>query len=179
MQENVISKKKNFLELVYIEFIELLMARYATKRFDGQKIEVNTVDKILEMIRFSPSAGNIQPWKVKVVIDEDTKKKLSAASFDQPQIITCSHLLVFCADKDLAGNTDKLINLMKDSGMPEENLKLFIEAKKNIVTKYSNDNEYIYEAKYNVFIAAATALYAAKSVGVDSCPMQAFDPAAY
>ena len=37
----------------------------------------------------------------------------------------------------------------------------------------------LYEAQHNVFIAAITAIYAAKSLGIDSCPMQGFDPASY
>ncbi len=59
------------------------------------------------MIRFAPSALNLQPWKVKVVTDEDTKKKLSAASMEQAQINSCSHLLVFCADTDLSGKAER------------------------------------------------------------------------
>jgi nitroreductase len=153
------------------------MARYATKKFDGKKIDEDTVDGILEMIRFSPSALDIQPWKVKVVTDDDTKKKLSAASFDQPQIMTCSHLLVFCANTDLVGNGDKLIGMMKVDGVPEANLKLLEDAKNNFIKLFEDKG--LYEAQHNVFIAATTALYAAKSLGVDSCPMQGFDPNAY
>ena len=37
----------------------------------------------------------------------------------------------------------------------------------------------INEAQCNVFIAAITAIYAAKSLGIDSCPMQGFSSEAY
>ena len=84
-----------------MEFKELLMSRYATKKFDGKIIDENKLEQLFEMIRFAPSALNIQPWKVKVVTDVETKKKLSAASMEQAQINTCSHLLVFCANTDL------------------------------------------------------------------------------
>ncbi len=153
------------------------MARYATKKFDGKKIDDDTIDEILEMIRFSPSALNIQPWKVKIVTDDDTKKKLSTASFDQPQIMTCSHLLVFCANTDLVGNGDKLISMMKAANVPAENIKLLEGVKNNFIQLFGDIG--LYEAQYNAFIAATTAIYAAKSLGVDSCPMQGFDPNAY
>ena len=51
----------------------------------------------------APSGLNIQPWKIKVVTDPELKEKLSAAAWDEPQIKSCSHLLVFCADTDYAG----------------------------------------------------------------------------
>ena len=63
-----------------MEFKELLMARYATKKFDGKIIDDGKIDQLFEMIRYAPSALNLQPWKVKVVTDIETKKKLSAAS---------------------------------------------------------------------------------------------------
>jgi len=161
-----------------MEFKEILMERYATKKFDGKKIDDDTLDQILDMIRFAPSALNIQPWKIKVVSDEATKEKLSAASMDQPQINSCSHLLVFCANRDLQGNAKKIVELMKSNGLPEENIKAY----ENIISTFTNNfdsNTGLVEAQENVFLAAITAIYAAKSLSVDSCPMQGFDPKSY
>ena len=45
------------------------MSRYATKKFDGKVIDDNKIDQLFEMIRYAPSALNLQPWKVKVVTD--------------------------------------------------------------------------------------------------------------
>lgn len=160
-----------------MEFKELIMERYATKKFDGRKIDDETLDQILEMIRFSPSALNIQPWKIKVIAGDELKAKLSPASMDQAQIKTCSHLLVFCANTDLEGNAKKLVNGLKAAGIPEENIEQYQRVLNNFINIFGSNQ--LCEAQNNVFIAATTALYAAKSVGVDSCPMQGFDPKAY
>ena len=160
-----------------MEFKELIMERYATKKFDGRKIDDETLDQIMEMIRFSPSALNIQPWKIKVIADDDLKAKLSPASMDQAQIKTCSHLLVFCANTDLEGNAKKLVNGLKAAGIPEENIEQYQGVLNNFINIFGSNQ--LCEDQNNVFIAATTALYAAKSVGVDSCPMQGFDPKAY
>ena len=53
-----------------------------------------------ELVRFAPSALNLQPWKIKVITDKKTKEALRPATNDQEQVTTCSHLLVFCADAD-------------------------------------------------------------------------------
>lgn len=161
-----------------MEFKELLMARYATKKFNNKKIDENKIDELLEMIRFSPSALNLQPWKIKVVTDLETRKKLSAASMEQAQINSCSHLLVFCANTDLTGNADKITKLMNKVGVPEENLKQFQEIMGIFLSNFDSEAG-IGEAKMNVFIAAITAIYAAKSLGIDSCPMQGFSAEAY
>lgn len=161
-----------------MEFKELLMARYATKKFNDKKVDENKIDELLEMIRFSPSALNLQPWKIKVVTDIETKKKLSAASMEQAQINTCSHLLVFCANTDLSGNAEKITQLMNKVGIPQENLKQFQEIMGIFLSNFDNETG-IGEAKMNVFIAAITAIYSAKSLGIDSCPMQGFSAEAY
>lgn len=161
-----------------MDFKELLMTRYATKKFDGTKIDESKIDQLFEMIRFAPSALNLQPWKIKVVTDDETKTQLSAASMEQAQIKTCSHLLVFCADTDLSGNADKITNLMKKVGVPDENLKQVQEVMKIFLSNFDNETG-INEAQCNVFIAAITAIFAAKSLGIDSCPMQGFSAEAY
>ena len=40
-----------------------------------------------------PSGLNLQPWKIKVIIDQKIKEGLFPATLNQQQIITCSHLL--------------------------------------------------------------------------------------
>jgi nitroreductase len=166
------------MEMIIMEFKNILEERYATKMFDGKKIDEDKIEEIMEMIRLSPSAINLQPWKIKITADENLKEKLSPASMDQPQIKSCSHILVFCANTDLKGNTDKLLNDLKTSGIPEENIQ-FLESVLNNFLSMFPDEAGVCEAQHNVFIAAITAIYAAKSLGIDSCPMQGFDPAAY
>jgi nitroreductase / dihydropteridine reductase len=161
-----------------MEFKELLMSRYATKKFDDKVIDDGKIDQLFEMIRYAPSALNLQPWKVKVVTDVETKKKLSAASMEQAQINSCSHLLVFCADINLSEKAQKITHLMKKVGVPEENLKQFQDVMNIFLSNFDNETG-ITEAQYNVFIAAITAIYAAKSLGIDSCPMQGFSAEAY
>jgi len=162
-----------------MDFNDIIMSRYATKKFDGKKIDEKTLDQILEMVRFSPSALNVQPWKIKVVEDQETKDKLSAASMDQPQISSCSHMLVFCAVADLEANANKVLSSLKNAGVPEENIGHFETVIKTFVGMFKDEAAALSEAQFNVSIAATTALYAAKSVGVDSCPMQGFDPVSY
>jgi nitroreductase/dihydropteridine reductase len=164
--------------MITMEFKNIVEERWATKHFDGKKIDEDKIEQIKEMIRLSPSALNLQPWKIKIIADENLKEKLSAASMDQPQIKSCSHLLVFCANSDLEGNADRVINNLKTSGIPEENIQFLKSVLNNFLSMLPGEAG-ICEAQQNAFIPAITAIYAAKSLGIDSCPMQGFDRAAY
>lgn len=161
-----------------MEFKELVQKRFAAREYNGQKIDGDKIDQILEIIRLSPSALNLQPWKVKVVADDELKDKLYQNSLDQKHIAACSHVLVFCANTDLPGQAEKIINGMKAAGVPEENLKFYEMAADNLANRIPPEAR-LCEAQKNVFIAATHGILAAKSLGIDSCIVQGFDPAAY
>lgn len=161
-----------------MEFKELVQERYATREYQDKKIDDDKIDQILEMIRFSPSALNLQPWKVKVVADGELKEKLYQNSMDQKHIAACSHVLVFCANTDLPGLAEKIINGMKAAGAPEDTIKFYEMAANNLTVRIPPEAR-LCEAQKNVFIAATHGIYAAKSLGIDSCIVQGFDPAAY
>ena len=96
-----------------MEFQDIIAQRYATKLFDGRPVPEAKVAELLELVRMAPSGLNIQPWRVRIVSDAPTKALLSAATFSEPQIESCSHLLVFCADSDFAGLSTKLGTTME------------------------------------------------------------------
>ncbi|OLS12013.1 MAG: nitroreductase [Promethearchaeota archaeon CR_4] len=160
-----------------MEFKEIVTQRYATKQFDGKQIPEEKLRQVLEMTRLAPSAANTQPWKVKVIGDEQTKQALMPATFNQPQVKSCSHLLVFCANVDYAGTKQKMIDTLKKINAPQPALDQ-VEMILNRIINLAPQQK-LAEAQKNTFLAAVTAIYAAKSLGIDSCPMGGFDPAGY
>lgn len=57
-----------------MEFKDIVMSRYATKKFDGKKLPESKINELLELVRFAPSALNLQPWKIKIVTDQKTER---------------------------------------------------------------------------------------------------------
>src|SRR3989344_2116461 len=157
-----------------MEFEQIVHERYAVKLFDGSKIPESKVNKLLEMIRYAPSSFNIQPWVVKVVTDSKIKERLTPASMNQKQIESCSHLLVFCANKDIAGNIDKLEKLMKKAGASTEYIGIMRGFDKSL-----SEEQKLAWAQRQTYLALGNALNGAKSLGFDSCPMEGFDPKEY
>jgi len=157
-----------------MNFIENLNWRYATREFNGKKIETNILEKILTSIRMTPSAFGVQPYHITVVENIELKKTLKPYTWNQDQIDTCSHLLVFSADLD----TEKRV---------DDYLKLAAEAK---LTEITDDPEYDYRKEFNNFvkkmgpewsakqtyIALGFALAACAELKIDSCPIEGFEP---
>jgi nitroreductase/dihydropteridine reductase len=158
-----------------MEFGKIVMSRYATKKFDGRRIPETKVDELLEMVRFSPSAINLQPWKIKVVTDKKVREQLKPAAFNQEQITSCSHLLVFCADPDYDSLIRRLGTLLKKNGTPEEMQKMVIGMAVQFTQSMSPEQKLAW-SQAQTYLALGNALNGATSLGFDSCPMGGFDP---
>ncbi|HXX54760.1 MAG TPA: NAD(P)H-dependent oxidoreductase [Methanoregula sp.] len=161
-----------------MEFKDIVMQRYAAKQFDGRMIEEEKLFALLDIIRFSPSAFNLQPWKIKIVTASRIKAALRPHTNDQAQITTCSHLLVFCANTEFENLMDRVEQGMKAAGMPAEIIAMTMELMKGYLGAMTPERRMAF-AREQIHIALANAVNGAKSLGLDSCPMGGFDPAAY
>lgn len=151
-----------------MKFNEIVMSRYATKKFDGKKVPKEKVEMLLEMIRYSASSFNIQPWKIKIVDDMATQEKLAPHAWNQPQIMTCSHLLVFCADRDVLANINKLDKMMPGA-------ESYIQMMKDFESSMPEDKKLAW-AQRQTYLALGNAINGTKALGFDSCPMEGFNP---
>lgn len=161
-----------------MQFADCVMQRYATKKFDGRMIPEAKVSELLELVRFAPSALNLQPWKIKVITEKNLKEELFPASFNQEQITSCSHLLVFCADADYASLIRRLENLMKENHLPPEIIGKVTGMASSFVKGMTPAQRAAW-SQAQTYLALGNALNGAKALGFDSCPMGGFDPAAY
>ena len=150
-----------------MEFKEIVKKRFAVRKFDGRMVPQQMMDELFEIIRMAPSSYNIQPWKIKVVTDAAVKSTLAAAAWNQPQITTCSHLLVFCADSDLMGCIDRIEKVMPQATE-------YIAMMRSFARKLSGEQSLAW-AQRQLYIALGNAVNGAKSLGLDSCPMEGFN----
>lgn len=159
--------------------LQQLNWRYATKKMDpSKKIEPETLDRILEAIRLTPTSSGLQPYQVLVVTNQALKDKIRAVAWDQSQVSECSHLLVFAAWDDY---TPERINASFDFTIGERGIGTNerTEAyRKNLVTNYpprGPEVNFQHTAR-QTYIALGFGIIAAASEGVDATPMEGFDP---
>ncbi len=161
-----------------MNFEEIVKARYATKKFTGEKLPEEKVQKLLELIRMSASSFGLQPWKIKIVTDQPTKDKLMAAAWNQVQVGTASHVLVLCADTNIKPLITKLEETMIAGGANKEHIAGYIKMMQGFEEGMEANTKKNWAQK-QVYIALGNALNGAKALGFDSCPMEGFSPEEY
>lgn len=164
------------------QLLEQLRWRYAVKRFDPEKRISEQDWKTLEQVLLlAPSSYGLQPWKFYVVTDPEMKAELRAYSYDQPQIVECSHLVVISALKDAdAGDIERLLNrIMEVRGTPPEELEILKDMMHGSQKAARESGELNNWSAKQCFIALGFLLSAAALRGIDACPMEGFKPEKY
>ncbi len=158
-----------------MHFSDIVKSRFATREFNGEMISEEKIHELLEIIRHAPTSFNLQPYKVKVVKDQETKDALFPYAYNQKQVSTCSHLLVFCIDTNVEKLIDKLEEHMIKAGSTKEQIAGYVDMMRNFAKGMNEDQRRTW-AKAQAYIALGNALNGAKALGFDSCPMEGFNP---
>ena len=101
-----------------MEFYDVIKTRRSVRSFQKNGISDDVLERILEAARIAPSGNNRQPWRFVVVKDEQTKKKIARACYNQdfvadaPVVLVCCSIKCSCAYEpwlDDAGRCDTVI----------------------------------------------------------------------
>ncbi len=160
------------------KFTKAMAFRHACKLFDETKTIPNEdMHYILEAGRTSPSSFGMEAWRFLVITNQELKEKLKPACWNQPQITSCSHLVVLLAGIESA---------KPSSGIPQKRFArrpLSKEQIDNYVELYSkhlhetlSSDKNIYEwTARQTYIAGANMMTAGAYIGIDSCPIEGFE----
>lgn len=78
--------------------LNLLNQHRTVRKYTNQKIAPELISHLLEAACRSSNTGNMQTYSVVVTTDDELKKQLSPAHFNQPMIVQAPVVLTFCAD---------------------------------------------------------------------------------
>lgn len=161
--------------------LSALQWRYATKAFDAQKkVSDDDLAELLEALRLSPSSYGLQPWRFIVVSDPELRVRLKGHAWNQGQVSDASHLIVLCGRKDLPPEyiDDYIADMAAQRGASVESLAGFRELLLNATGSRTPEGVREWSAR-QVYIALGFLLAACAEKGIDSCPMEGFDAAAF
>lgn len=80
-----------------MDFFQMVNSRRSVRAFSTAKIELATVQRILEAANLSPSAGNLQAYEIYVVTSSSRRRELARAALEQDFIASAPLVLVFAA----------------------------------------------------------------------------------
>ncbi|HWV72729.1 MAG TPA: nitroreductase family protein [Pseudosphingobacterium sp.] len=158
-----------------MELINHLKWRYATKKYNTEKVSDEKIDRILEAINLTASSCGIQPYRVLVISNPEIRAQLGAGSFNG-QIVNSSHLLVFAAFNEISTTyIEEYIKMAeKQRNLPEGGM----DDLKNKLINYFSANSTEANASWankQAYIGLGTALVAAAELKIDTTPMEGFD----
>jgi nitroreductase len=156
--------------------------RYATKRFDPtRKIaakEWNTLENALQM---APSSFGLQPWHFVVVTNAALREKLQAASWNQPQLVEASHIVVLAARTSI--DADYIDEFLKQSaterGVSVDNLTQYRQMMVDFTGHLTNKGAVESWATHQTYIALGMLLETAALLGIDACPLEGINAGEY
>ncbi|HAI57088.1 MAG: NAD(P)H-dependent oxidoreductase [Saprospiraceae bacterium] len=162
-----------------MSIIQKLNERYATKAMNGEVVPQGKIDNILEAIRLAPTSSGLQPFEVFVITNPEVKSQIREIAWNQSQVTDCSHLIVFAAwDNYTADRINYMFDLTNEiRGVKNEGWENY---RQMLLDGYpARDANVNYEhAARQTYIALMAAMTQAVYEGVDSTPMEGFDPEA-
>jgi len=156
--------------------INALNWRYAVKEFSSEKIEDQKVQELLTATRLSASAYGLQPYRLLVVNDINTRRQLLNHAMGQDKVLNCSHLIVFAAQTNVG---DDMVNRYVKAVATSQNISIdklqgYADHIKDVFTGM-DDTQKREWAHQQTYIALGTLLTAAAVMKIDSCPMTGFE----
>jgi nitroreductase / dihydropteridine reductase len=159
--------------------------RYATKAYDAEKkIPKEQFEKLLEILRFSPSSVNIQPWHFLIAETDESKQRIASGLtgnyvYNAAKVLHSSHTLIFCTRTDISAEyLEQLLQQDDLSGrFKDETAKQGQRAtREGYVEFYRNELKNLSAWMENqTYLALGQLLFAAGLEGIDATPMEGFD----
>lgn len=158
------------------EFQKAVDFRHACKIFDKtKKVDEDDMKYILNVGIKSPSSLGLEPWKFLVITDQELKSKLEPICLNQPQISSCSHLVILLADIN-GLRLDEVKRKFARANKDQDKQKRYIQRYIDKMGENIKDDKVLYEyASKQVYIASANLMLAAAILGIDSCPIAGFN----
>ncbi len=162
-----------------MSYLDKLNQRYATKAMNGEVVPQEKIDTILEAIRLAPTSSGLQPFEVFVITNKEIKTQIRDIAWNQSPVTDCSHLLVFAAwDNYTADRINHMFDLTNEvRGFKNEGWENY---RQQLLAAYTvRDAETNFQhAAHQTYIAFMSAITQAAFEGLDSTPMEGFDPKA-
>lgn len=161
-----------------MDALEAVAGRRSINFFEPeQTLPDEKINELLNLANLSPSAFNLQPWRVIVVKDPRNKERLKKCAMGQPKVTEAAVIFIIIADpQGLESNFDTIMDIKIQDGEStadeKENLREWL------LEAYGPPDSHkraIWATK-NTGLFAMNLMLAARAIGLESHPMDGFDP---
>lgn len=167
------------------DLLQAMMYRYATKKFDpDKKIPAEDFQAILDAARLSPTSFGFEPFKLLVIQNKNLREKMRPFGWGIQAGLDASHFIVILARKkaDLVYGSAYLEHIQHDvKELPEAAYMLYKDAYTNFAVNdfknFESERAAFDWSCKQAYIVLGNMLTMAAYAGIDSCPLEGFQPA--
>jgi len=157
-------------------FTQAVLERRATSQFTPDEVPEETLNAILQLGLQAPSGYNLQPWRFIVVREEENRKRLQAAAFNQAKVGQAPVVIIAVGMKEEWKQTaDEVFREGAERGAGS--LDTVEQYKQGAIQFVSSMPPDVWVNRHTM-IAFTTLMYAAEVYGFDTAPMEGFNAAA-
>ncbi|PWK19670.1 NAD(P)H-dependent oxidoreductase [Xanthomarina spongicola] len=164
-----------------MDIIHHLQWRYATKSFDSSKyIAEEKLNVLYQAFNLTATSYGLQPIKLVVIKNKELQSDLVKHSMNQVQIAQASHLLIFCIESNI--DEEFVLEYFNRVHTIRNTSKTILKPFQDfLISDFESKplKEIEDWATKQAYLAMGNILTVCALEGIDSCPMEGFDPEAY
>lgn len=161
--------------------IDKLKWRYATQKFDETRIVPDVkIEVIKQAFNLTPTSYGMQPVKMVIVSNKEIQKKLYEFTYWQEQILTASHLLIFCTKTQIdSAFVESSMNLEKQiRNTPDDIIEKAKDFRVQLFSGWSEKQKQRW-AVNQLYLTLGNVLTICAYEGIDACPMEGLETEKY
>jgi nitroreductase len=155
---------------------QVLLERRATQHFQDRPVPEEYLSAILQFACQAPSGYNLQPWRFIVVRDESNRKRLQKAAMNQTKVSEAPVVIIaFGIPNEWRRYIQDVFEegARRGAGAAED-----IPAMKDTATRFLDQIPDDVWLNRHTMIAVTAMMLVAGAYGLDTAPMEGFDPRA-
>jgi nitroreductase len=156
---------------------QVLLDRRATSHFEDGPVPDEYLEAILQFAAQAPSGYNLQPWRFLVVREKANRERLQKAAYNQEKVAEAPVMITAFAIRDDWKNYLDIVfqeGVRRGYGKPEA----IPELKQQVINFLDKGIPQPVWLNRHTMIAVTAMMLVAEAYGLDTAPMEGFDPQA-
>ena len=167
-RQHTLTPLKEHQLVLMMDVLNATQMRYTTKAYDAsKKIPDHQFQRLLEILRLTPSSVNIQPWHFLIADNIEAKTRIAKGltgryAYNAPKVLDASHSIIFCTRTDVT--KEHLEQLLKQDDLngrfkDEKAKEAQGQTRAGYVEYYRNEQQNLYGWMENQTFIALGQLY--------------------
>lgn len=158
-----------------MDFAEVVQTRRSVHQYSDEPVDAETLDRIFERVRYTPSSFNLQPWEFLVLEADEDRERLQEVAYGQEHVTDAPVAIAVLGNTDPATHGDAVAaDLLRKGYLPNEEAEEGLLETFAGMTERDEEENRLWSAT-STSLAIKTLLDAAWDEGLATCPMGGFD----